>query len=171
MSTISYAGNKNTTSLPFRIFPPHNSYVPATGNARNVARLKTSSNDGVDVGSSGKGNKKDRRRRTWGKRRNKRKTAESMEDCTAAAAVGEAGCPEVLLILGEGRKERRQGRKREGKARQEARKEEQAQRNANGRAGFDMQRKKYLRRARTVEYCVKAEAGKTLLSAPRKSAV
>lgn len=49
----------------------------------------------------------------------------------------------------------------------EARKEEQAQRNANGRAGLDMQRKKYLCRARTVEYCVKAEAGRTLPSAFR----
>lgn len=58
----------------------------------------------------------------------------------------------------------------EGRETQEARKEEQAQRNANGRAGLDMQRKKYLRRARTVEYCVKAEAGPSFLpSAPGKA--
>lgn len=59
----------------------------------------------------------------------------------------EAGRPEVLLIP---------GGKEEGVGKR-AREEEQAQRNANGRAGLDMQRKKYLR-PRTVEHCVKAEA-------------
>jgi len=57
----------------------------------------------------------------------------------------------VLLIPGRGRGSKAGAGNRGG------REEEQAQRNANGRDGLDMQRKKYLRRARTVEHRVKAE--------------
>lgn len=65
----------------------------------------------------------------------------------------EAGmCPEVPLIPEEGGRARKAG----AGCRME---EEQAQRNANGRAELDMQRKKYLRRAHRGKYCVKAEAG------------
>lgn len=109
-----------------------------------------------------------------------------MEDCATmvVVVVCEARCPEVSLTReqggandgnGVGRAGGRRGRERERdghegrRRRKRGKKKEQSQRNANGRAGLDMQGKKYLRRARTVEHYVKAEAGLSLPSAPGKA--
>lgn len=112
--------------------------------SRNVPRLETSP-EGREKLSKAKKKRKPR------KDRQRMRKREERIDNGGGEWVKQEGRPKgSFLSQGGGRGS--------GRVAAKGGRENLAQRNANGRVGLDMQRKKYLRRARTVEYCVKAGA-------------